>query len=438
MPSLLRTVEPDGSDQDLAFLSRLLAHHRIVAMGEATHGTHDFFQFKRRVFEYLVKRQGFTAFAMETPLLEGALLNDYVHGGQGDPVSVLANSYWCWNTQEVLGLVEWMRQYNLDLHHQRKLNFYGFDTQKAFTYGFPALRQYFDRIDNIFTPRLSNIEAQVNEQRRLLSGKSGREQAIQHKEEVAGKLRTVIEQLQNNQVLYVSRSTANEWSMMLRAAQMMLRAAQMMLLAQKDVFEMGFSAGNELRDRGMADNVGWILNQEGANSKVFVWAHNSHLNRDPEYRPNYLDSPYRPKEIPAGEPTTKQMGSFLKAIHKEDLYTIGFEFDGGTFQTQFFDSPGSKPVVKPVALEPAPRDTLPYVLTQVGTPLYFVDFSHAARSQVVEKWLVKKQKAHFYGGMMTAQRSFELIRLARSYDGLVFVKQTRRAVPLEAISEKSP
>lgn len=116
---------------------------------------------------------GFTIFAMELPILEGVSLDNYVQTGQGDPAAILHDSYWCWDTKEVLELVEWMRRYNQEPAHQRKLKFYGFDTQKAFVYGFPELQRYFGRVDRSFVNHLSAVEAQVNRQRqRFFSKKS--------------------------------------------------------------------------------------------------------------------------------------------------------------------------------------------------------------------------------------------------------------------------
>lgn len=73
------------------------------------------------------------------------------------------------------------------------------------------------------------------------------------------------ERLRSNKARYVARSSENEWAVM-------LRASEMMVLAQDGIFSPGFSAGSELRDRGMAANVDWIIEREGSNNKAFLWA----------------------------------------------------------------------------------------------------------------------------------------------------------------------
>src|SRR5260221_12593368 len=128
----LDTVEPGHGFRDLEPLKGLIGDARIVALGESTHGTREFFQLKHRVFEFLVREMGFTVLGMETTMPEAFDLNQYVLTGNGDPVKALSNThYWVYDTEEVLDLIQWMRDYNADRAHPRKVRFYGFDMQFA-------------------------------------------------------------------------------------------------------------------------------------------------------------------------------------------------------------------------------------------------------------------------------------------------------------------
>ena len=107
------TAEPGGDAADLAPFTRLVGDARLVALGEATHGTHEFFAMKHRLVAFLVRELGFTGFAIEANGPEAERIDDYVQTGQGDPASLLAGlHYWTWNTREVLDLIGWMREYN--------------------------------------------------------------------------------------------------------------------------------------------------------------------------------------------------------------------------------------------------------------------------------------------------------------------------------------
>ena len=60
----LATTEPGGNRDDLAAFGKAVGDARIVSLGEATHGTREFFQLKHRLLEYLVAEKGFTVLAM--------------------------------------------------------------------------------------------------------------------------------------------------------------------------------------------------------------------------------------------------------------------------------------------------------------------------------------------------------------------------------------
>jgi erythromycin esterase-like protein len=99
-----------------------------VSLGEATHGTREFFQLKHRMLEYLATEMGFTIFSIEANMPEAYRLNDYVLKGEGDPARLLSGMYfWTWNTEEVLDMIKWMREFNQS--GKGRVEFTGFDMQ---------------------------------------------------------------------------------------------------------------------------------------------------------------------------------------------------------------------------------------------------------------------------------------------------------------------
>jgi len=128
----IKTTDPSQGPEDLRPFRELVGNARIVSMGEATHGTREFFQLKHRLLEFLVTEMGFTVFALEANWPESLAVNRYVLTGEGDPVEALNGLHlWTVNSQEVLYMVRWMRAYNQDPAHTRKVKFYGFDGQLA-------------------------------------------------------------------------------------------------------------------------------------------------------------------------------------------------------------------------------------------------------------------------------------------------------------------
>jgi erythromycin esterase-like protein len=124
----LETVEAGHGFADMQPLKKVVGDARIVALGEATHGTREFFQLKHRMLEFLATEMGFTIFSIEANMPEAYRLNEYVLTGKGDPRQLLKGMYfWTWNTEEVLDMILWMREFNKS--GKGHLEFTGFDMQ---------------------------------------------------------------------------------------------------------------------------------------------------------------------------------------------------------------------------------------------------------------------------------------------------------------------
>jgi len=124
----LDTTETGRGFSDLQPLKKIVGDARIVSLGEATHGTREFFQLKHRILEFLATEMGFTIFAIEANMPEAYRLNDFVLNGNGDPAKLLKGMYfWTWDTQEVLDMILWMRDFNKS--GKGRIEFTGFDMQ---------------------------------------------------------------------------------------------------------------------------------------------------------------------------------------------------------------------------------------------------------------------------------------------------------------------
>ncbi len=155
----MRTAEPGSGFDDLRPLRRLIGNARVVGMGEATHGTHEFFRFKHRIFEFLVEEMGFTAVAIEANFPDTVAVNRYVLDGLGQgPQVVRGMGFWTWETEEVLALVEWLRKHNSKVRASRKVRFYGFDMQSPEPAAGLAL-DYLKRIEPIPAGQFSALTA---------------------------------------------------------------------------------------------------------------------------------------------------------------------------------------------------------------------------------------------------------------------------------------
>ena len=98
-----------------------------MTLGEVMNGTHEFFQIRRRIVEYLATHMGFTLFAIEANMPEAYRVNEYVLTGRGDSKALLAGITRWRNAREFLDFIEWMREFNRS--GRGRIQFLGFDMQ---------------------------------------------------------------------------------------------------------------------------------------------------------------------------------------------------------------------------------------------------------------------------------------------------------------------
>ena len=143
-----KTPEAGNGFDDMRSLQALIGNARIVSLGEATHGSREFFQLKHRMLEFLASEMGFSIFSIEANLPEAYRLNDYVLEGKGDPAQLLRGMYfWTWDTEEVLGMIQWMREFNKS--GKGRVQFTGFDMQTP-TVAASIVRDFVSRYDAPF------------------------------------------------------------------------------------------------------------------------------------------------------------------------------------------------------------------------------------------------------------------------------------------------
>jgi erythromycin esterase-like protein len=164
----ITSADPNQGYTDLMPLKNVVGNAHIVGLGEATHGTSEFFNMKHRLVDFLANNMGFTTFAIEANMPEAYRMNDYVLNGNGDPKELLKGMYfWTWNTQEVLDMILWMRQYNAS--GQGIIQFTGFDMQTP-DVAEQIVEPFIATFDPGYANQVANIYTQYQKQQALVQG----------------------------------------------------------------------------------------------------------------------------------------------------------------------------------------------------------------------------------------------------------------------------
>jgi erythromycin esterase len=252
----LQTVEPSWVRSDLAPLRTLIGNATIVGLGDGTHGTHEFYTVKLRIIEYLVREMGFDAIAIEGAFPVFEKLNAYAQGESIDPRPILAAAntdlgYFFWDVEEMLALLDWMRDYNLHREAGRPpVEIAGMDIYDQITASNSVVA---------FLRAVDPAAATVAESDYTCV------LARERNEGCVANTRAVLDRLEARIVEYTA-------VMGMRATQDALQYANVTMQGV-DVL-----AGPE-RDTYMARNTLWIRDHRGASRRVVLWAHQEHVGR---------------------------------------------------------------------------------------------------------------------------------------------------------------
>ncbi|MBC7380183.1 MAG: erythromycin esterase family protein [Burkholderiaceae bacterium] len=133
-------------------LLALIGRARFALLGEASHGTHEFYRERAEITKRLITEKGFTAVAVEADWPDAWRVNRYVRGLSDDADADAALSgfqrfpAWMWRNTVVRDFVEWLRDYNTGLSPLRQVGFYGLDLYSLFA-SIQAVLSYLDKVD---------------------------------------------------------------------------------------------------------------------------------------------------------------------------------------------------------------------------------------------------------------------------------------------------
>jgi len=270
------TCEPisDLRDVNVGSIVERIANSRLTLIGEASHGTSEFYRIRAEITKTLILRGACQFVAVEADWPDAALIDQYVRGiAPRDRRRWEAFSRfptWMWRNHEALEFVEWLRDYNQSVADaERRVGFYGLDLYSMFT-SIRAVLDYLDRVDPqaAQTARLRYGSLTPWEGDPALYGRlvtSGRFHACE--DEVVATLTDLLKQ----RLRYLEHDGYRFFDA--------VQNARLVADAERYYRAMYYS-GNEswnLRDQHMFETLERVLGCIGPTSKAVVWEHNSHL-----------------------------------------------------------------------------------------------------------------------------------------------------------------
>ncbi len=391
----ISTVEAGNGFKDLMPLKDILKDKKIVAMGEATHGTSEFFKMKHRFFEFLVEEMGYRVFVMECNGGAGQVINDYILKGEGNVEDSLPELY---RTEEIKNMIKWMKEYNNDPSHKEKIKFYGMDIVDILD-TLPKLSYYLGELDK-------ELQTKVEEDTlNTIYRNDIKALTAEQLDSILLNINEVKKDMENSKEKYLNNNLQNEYELAIWNLNLVSQCVEYHIEVNKSVNHIIESVSvMKIRDKYMAANVKWIQEHESklGNDKVMLWAHNVHVS--------YMDDIY------------KYMGKNLKEMYGDEYYSIGFEFSRGSFNV--YDGMSTNSFTKS-DIDISASEYLAYKFDKTQVPISFLDFNSSSENKEVSEMLSKNQTFNFGTSYYdeSIQKSFQYIP-KNLFDGLIYIKET--------------
>jgi len=412
----------DGTPADHVLFD-LVGDAHMVLIGEASHGTSEFYAARAQMTRRLIEERGFCAVAAEADWPDAYRVNRYVRGyGEDATAEEALRGFerfpaWMWRNTVLLDFAGWLREHNdrSGRDERAKAGFYGLDLYSLYRSVHEVI-SYLDRVDPAAAARareryacfdhFSGYDAQVYG----FAAAFGAGEACE---------REVVEQLvdlQRHAVEYARRDGLIAQDELFYAEQnaRVVRAAEEYYRA---MFSGRVSTWN-LRDRHMADTLDALAShlsrRRGAPAKIVVWAHNSHLG-----------------DAGATETSARgelNVGQLVRERHPGDCRLVGFTtYTGTVTAASDWDGPAERKQMRP-----ALADSVEELLHEVGEKDFLLRFGAAPRSaDALRSGRLERAIGVIYRPETERQSHYFRARVADQFDAVIHVDETRALEPLE-------
>ncbi|AXK17929.1 erythromycin esterase family protein [Bacillus sp. COPE52] len=388
----LKTIEPSKPFEDLKPLKKMIGSAQYVGLGENTHGSSEIFTMKFRLVKYLVTEMGFTNFTMEEDWGNGLKLNEYIQTGKGNPREFLKLLY---PTDEIIAMIEWMKDYNADPSNKKKIQFIGLDLKTMD-------QSVFNKVIDYVKQHRPDLRAEVEENYKDLSSFTGGIQEYMNlAPEMKAKFKANAEkvaQLLKDEKEQTNKDVGSSEYIWVKATANAIEKFTTMLLSND------YPNVIKLHEQYLADHAMWA--QETFGGKTMVWAHNIHMAK------GIIDEKLYPDAA----------GQFLKERLDNNYVTIGSTTTEGNFTlySEYNPSTGGK-----IATSTIPQNvkSFNYTLGKVPYKMFLLDNRHLKGH--AEKWVRAKRPLLSIGGQLLPDGSLYFdTSLLEQFDIIFHIRKT--------------
>src|SRR6266550_1883379 len=408
----------EGAARDYDELLKLIGDARFCLLGEATHGTFEFYRERAEITKRLIKEKGFTAVAVEADWPDAFRVNRYVRGFSDDKNANEALGgfkrfpTWMWRNTVVLDFVEWLRKYNSSLPTSARVGFYGLDLYSLYA-SIEAVLNYLNKIDPEAAKR-ARYRYSCFEHFGEDTQAYGYAATLGMDETCENEVISQLLEIRRRAADYASRDgriAKDEFFFAEQNARLVLNAERY----YRSMFRGRVESWN-LRDRHMAETLDALvthLNSQGQPAKVAVWEHNSHLG---DARATYMAD--------YGE---LNVGQLVREHYGPEAVLIGFTtYTGTVTAASDWDGPAERKRVRP-----ALANSYEASFHDVDAPNFLLPLRDTGpASNAVRDPRLERAIGVIYMPQTERQSHYFEARLSDQFDAVIHFDETQALEPL--------
>ncbi|MDQ4121219.1 MAG: erythromycin esterase family protein [Acidobacteriota bacterium] len=417
-----KAVSLEGAGGSFDQLLSDIGDRRFVLMGEASHGTHEFYKARAEITKRLIAEKDFSAVAVEADFPDAYRVNRYIRGVGKDQTANDALSdfnrfpLWMWRNADVLDLVGWLRAHNDKFPKQeQKAGFYGIDLYSLHA-SIEAVLKYLEKVDPDAARRARyryGCFEDFGEDPQTYGYAAGFNMEMSCEKEVINQL---IE-LQRRAAEYANRDgfvARDEYFYAEQNARLVKNAEEY----YRSMFRGRASSWN-LRDRHMAETLHALsahLEQSGQSGKLIVWAHNSHLG----------DA----RATDMGEHGEWNVGQLIREKYGDDAFLLGFTTYSGTVTAASnWDEPAQLKRVRP-----GMENSYEQLFHETGLPQFYLNLRDDDAHKILRQPRLERAIGVIYRPESERVSHYFNARLAVQFDAVIHFDETRAVEPLDKVS----
>ena len=410
-----------GDAKDYDALLELIGDARIVLLGEASHGTHEFYSERAKITKRLIAEKNFTVLAIEADWPDAARVHRYVRGSRADKNASEALSgfrrfpTWMWRNTVVVEFVEWLREFNKDVDPKKaRAGFYGMDLYSLHA-SIDAVLNYLEKVDPE-SARRARLRYSCFDHFSREPQEYGYAATVGVAESCEGQVVEQLVELQRKAGEFLSRDgqvAAEELFFAEQNARLVKNAEQY----YRSMFRGRASSWN-LRDRHMVETIeALVAHLNGSRQpKAIVWAHNSHLG---DARATEMSQ--------HGE---LNVGQLIRDRFGNEAVLIGFSTHHGSVTAA--SDWGAEAERKSV--RPALRGSYEDLFHQTGLERFWIDLRSVGEKEALFGPRLERAIGVIYRPQSERLSHYFHARLPKQFDALIHIDETRAVEPLERTS----